>query len=75
MDCNLTILFLQLWYSKQAVEGNAPGHPLGFNSNRLFGSINVVWAEGGGDHFPNIDVIAVGDGNAEDSVLESRLSG
>ncbi len=75
MDCNLTILFLQLWYSKQVVKGNAPGHPLGFNSNRQFGSIEVVRAGGGGDHLPNINVIVVGDGNVEDSDLESRFSG
>ncbi len=74
MDCNLTILFLQLWYCKQAVEGNAPGHPLGFKSNRQFGPIKVVRAGGGGDHLPNIDAIVVGDGNAEDSDLESRFS-
>ncbi len=66
---------MQLWYSKQAVEGNIPGHPLGFNSNRQFGPIEMVRAVGGGDHLPNIDAIVVGDGNAENSDLESRFSG
>ena len=42
MDCNLTILFLQLWYSQQAVEGNAPGYPLGFDGSGKFGPIQVV---------------------------------
>ncbi len=60
MDCNLTILFLQLWYSQQAAEGNAPGHPLGFNGYRQFGPIKVVGVGDGGEDLPNIDVIAVG---------------
>ncbi len=58
-DCNLTVLFLQLWYSQQAAEGNAPGHPLGFDGYRQFGPIEVVGAGGGVDNLPNIDVIAV----------------
>jgi hypothetical protein len=33
-NCNPTVLFLQLWYSQQAADGNAPGHPLGFNGYR-----------------------------------------
>ena len=74
MDCNLTTLFLQLWYSKQAVEGNAPGHPLGFDRYGQFGPIEVVGGRGGVDHLPNINGIAVGDGNAEDSDLESCFS-
>ena len=72
---HLTILFLQFWYSKQAAEGNAPGHQLGFNSNRQFGPIKVVRAGGGDDHLPNIDMIVAGDGNVEDLDLVSRFSG
>jgi hypothetical protein len=60
MDCNLTILLFQLWYSQQAADGNAPGHPLGFDGYRHFGLIKMVGAGGGGDDLPNIDVIAVG---------------
>jgi hypothetical protein len=59
-DCKLTVLVLQLWYSQQAAEGNAPGHPLGFDGYRQFGPIEVVGAGGGGDNLLNIDVIAVG---------------
>ncbi len=59
-DCNLTVLVLQLWYSQQAADGNASGHPLRFNGYRQFGPIEVVGEEGGGDDFPNIVVIAVG---------------
>ena len=40
----------------------------------VIGSLGVR-AGGGGDHLPNIDAIVVGDGNAEDSDLESRFSG
>ena len=65
MDCNLTTLFLQLWYSKQAEEGNAPGDPLGFGRYRGLEPIKVVGGEGGGDN----------DGNSEDSDLESLFSG
>ena len=65
MDCNLTTLFLQLWYSKQAEEGNAPGHPLGFDCYQYFWPIKVVGGEGGGDN----------DGNSEDSDVDSRFSG
>ncbi len=74
MDCNLTILFLQLWYSQQAAEGNAPGHPLGFNGYRQFGPIKVVGAGGGGDNLPNIDVIAVGDNAAANSLDDNSAS-
>ena len=74
MDCNLIILFLQLWYSQQAVEGNAPGHPLGFDGYGQFGPIQVVGGRGGGDHLLNINGIAMSDGYAEDSDLESRFS-
>jgi hypothetical protein len=78
MDCKLTILVLQLWYSQQAVDGNAPGHPMGFNGYRQFGPIKVVGAGGGGDNLPNIDVIAVGN-DATTKCLDddsaSRFSG
>ncbi len=60
IDCKLTILVLQLWYSQQTVDGNAPGHPLGFDGYRQFGPIKVVGAGGEGDNLPNIDVIVVG---------------
>jgi hypothetical protein len=60
MDCKLTILVLQLWYSQQAAKGNAPGHPLGFDGYRQFRPIEVGGAGGGSDDLPNIDVIAVG---------------
>ncbi len=43
---NLTSCFLQLWYSQQAAEGNAPGHPLGFDRSQRFGPIKMV----GGAH-------------------------
>ncbi len=59
-DCKLTIFVLQLWYSQHAAEGNAPGHPLGFDGYRQFGPIDGVGDGGGGDDLPNIDVIAVG---------------
>ncbi len=74
MDCNLTILFLQLWYSQQAAEGNAPGHPLGFNGYRQFGPIKVVGAGGGGDNLPNSDVIAVGDDAAANGLDDNSAS-
>jgi hypothetical protein len=69
---------MQLWYSQQAAEGNAPGHPLGLDGYRQFGPIEVVGAGGGVDDLPNIDVIAVGNDAAtkcldDDSV--SRFSG
>ena len=57
------------------VEGNVPGHPLGFNSNRQFEPIEVVRAGGGGDHLPISCVCMMGDGNAADSGLESCFSG
>ncbi len=59
-DCKLTVLVLQLWYSQQAADDNAPGHPLGFDGYRQFGPIKVVGAGGGGDDLPNINEIAVG---------------
>jgi hypothetical protein len=75
LNCNLTVFYLQLWYSQQAAEGDAPMHPLGFNSYWQFGPIKVVGAGGGGDDLPNIDAIAVGDSNGADLDLESRFSG
>jgi hypothetical protein len=74
MDCNLTILFLQLWYSQQAVEGNAPGHLLGFDGYRQFGPIEVVGAGGGGDDLQNIDVIAVGNDAAANGLDDNSAS-
>ncbi len=73
-DCNLTVLFLQLWYSQQVAEGNAPGHPLGFDGYRQFGPIKVVGAGGGGEDLPNIDVIAVGDDAAADGLDDNSAS-
>ncbi len=73
-DCNLAILFFQLWYSQQAAEGNAPGHPLGFDGYRYFGPIEMVGAGGGGDDLPNIDVIAVGDDAAADGLDDDSAS-
>jgi hypothetical protein len=73
------LVILQLWYSQQAAEGHAPGHPLGFDGYRQFGPIKVVvWVGGGDDDLPNIGVIAVGgsaaaDGSEDDSA--SRFSG
>jgi len=40
---------LQLWYSQQAAEGNAPGHPLGFDRSQRFGPIKMVGGGRGGD--------------------------
>jgi hypothetical protein len=73
-DCNLTILFIQLWYSQQVAEGNAPGHPLGFDGYKHFGPIKMVHAGGGGDDLPNIDVIAVGDDAAADGLDDNSTS-
>jgi hypothetical protein len=42
-------VFLQLWYSQQAAEGNAPGHPLGFDHSQCFGPIKMVGGGNGGD--------------------------
>jgi hypothetical protein len=75
---NLTVLFLQLWYSQQVAEGNAPGHPLGFNGYRQFGPIKIVGVGDGGDNLPNIDVIVVGNyaaANDLDDDSASRFSG
>jgi hypothetical protein len=79
MDCKLTVLVLQLWYSQQAADGNAPGqHPLEFDGYRQFGPIKVMGAGGGGDNLLNIDVIAVGNDAATkclDDDSASRFSG
>jgi hypothetical protein len=73
-DFNLTILFFQLWYSQQAAEGNAPGHPLGFDGYRHFGPIKMVGVGGGGDNLLNIDVIAVGNIAAANGLDEDSAS-
>jgi hypothetical protein len=73
-DCKLTILVLQLWYSQQAAEGNAPGHPLGFDVYRQFGPIEVVGVGGGGDDLPNIDVIVVGNDAATECLDDDSAS-
>ncbi len=73
-DCGLTILVLQLLYSQQAGEGNAPGHPLGFDGYRQFGPNKVVGAGGGGDNLPNIDVIAVGNNAATKCLDDNSVS-
>lgn len=65
MDCNLTTLFLQLWYSKQVEEGNAPGDPLGFGCYGGLEPIKVVGGEGGGDN----------DGNSTPPSANSCISG
>jgi hypothetical protein len=67
-------LVLQLWYSQQAAEGNAPGHPLGFDGYRQFGFIEVVGAGGGGDDLPNIDVIVVGNNAATKCLDDDSMS-
>jgi hypothetical protein len=74
MDCKLTVLVLQLWYSQQAADGNALGHPLGFDGYRQFGHIKVVGAGGGGDDLPNIDVIAVGNDAATKCLDDDSMS-
>jgi hypothetical protein len=60
-------MFLQLWYSQQTAEGNAPGHPLGFDGYKQFGPIIMVGV-------PNIDVIAVGDNAAADGYDDNSAS-
>jgi hypothetical protein len=67
------LVILQLWYSQQAAEGHAPGHPLGSDGYSQFRPIKVVVrAGGGGDDLPKIGAIAVGgnaaaDGSDDDS--------
>jgi hypothetical protein len=65
---------LQLWYSQQAAEGNAPGHPLGFNGYRQFGPIEVVGVGGGGEDLPNIDVIVVGNDAANKCLGDNSMT-
>jgi hypothetical protein len=67
-------LVFAAWYSQQAAEGNAPGHPLGFNGYRQCGPIKVVGAGGGGDDLPNIDVIAVGNDAAANDLDDDSAS-
>jgi hypothetical protein len=55
-------------------EGNAPGHPLGFDCYRQFGPIEVVGVGGGGDNLPNIDVIAVGNNAAANGLDDNSAS-
>ncbi len=73
------LVIMQLWYSQQAAEGHAPGHPLGFDGYRQFRPIEVVVrAGGGGDDLPKIGVIAVGSSaaaNGLDDDSASRFSG
>ncbi len=70
------LVILQLWYSQQAAEGHAPGHPLGFGGYRQFGPIKVVVrAGGGGDNLPNISAIAVGGSAAADGSDDDSASG
>ncbi len=72
------LVFLQLWYSQQAAEGNVPGHLLGFDGYRQFGPIKMVGSGGGGGDLPNIDVIVVGNDAAADGLDDdsaSRFSG
>ncbi len=68
------LVILQLWYSQQAAEGNAPGHPLGFDDYLQFGPIKVVRAGGGGDDLPNIGAIAVGGNAAADGLDDDSAS-
>jgi hypothetical protein len=74
MGCKLTVLVLQLWYSQQAADGNAPGHPLGFDGYRQFGPIKVAGAGSGGDNLLNIDVIVVGNDAATKCLDDDRAS-
>ena len=49
LTANLTSCFLQRWYSQQAAEGKAPGHPLGINGWGGFEPIEIVGGEIGGN--------------------------
>ncbi len=69
------LVILQLWYSQQAAEGHAPGHPLGFDGYRQFRPIKVVIrAGGGGDNLPKIGAIAVGGTAAADGLDDVSAS-
>jgi hypothetical protein len=54
---------LQFWYSQQVAEGNAPGHPLGFNGYQEFGPIEMV---GRGEGDDESDDAAANDLDGED---------
>ncbi len=56
------------------MEGNAPGHPLGFDGYRHFGPIKMVGTGGGDDGLLNIDVIVVGDDAAADGLDDDSAS-
>ncbi len=56
------------------MDGNAPGHPLGFEGYRQFEPIEVVGVGGGGDNLPNIDVIVVGNDAAADCLDDKSAS-
>jgi hypothetical protein len=73
-DFNLIVLFLKLWYSQQAAEGNAPGYPLGFDGYRQFVHIKMVGVGSGVDNLPNIDVMVVGDDAAVDGLDDDSAS-
>jgi hypothetical protein len=68
------LVILQLWYSQQVEEGNAPGHPLGFDDYLQFGPIKVVRVGGGGDNLPNIGAIVVGGNAAADGLDDNNAS-
>ncbi len=72
-NCNLSFLSVQLYYSQQAAERAALGHPLGIDKYGQLGPIKMV-GEGGGGDFPNVDTIAVGGDAAADSNEESHFS-
>jgi hypothetical protein len=73
LNCNSSFSSVQLYYSQQAAERVAPGHPLGVDRYGQVGPIEMV-GEGGGGDFPNVDAIAVGGDAAADFVKESRFS-
>jgi hypothetical protein len=69
------LVILQLWYSQQAAEGHAPGHPLGFDGYWQFRPIKVVVrVGGGGDDLPKIGAIAVGGSAAADGSDDNSAS-
>ena len=39
---SLTRVFIQVWYSQQVDEGNAPGYPLGYGQYRSIEPVRVV---------------------------------
>jgi len=48
------------------MEGNVPGHPLGFNGYGDFGPIKMVGGEGGGDE-NKVAAAAAGGGGGDDN--------